>query len=140
MSVSRLLMLPWLMVRMVEMILAGGPLVILTDLLALHLSLEGLLLPGLLVTSLPPLVTILLMSVWCLVLATYVRLGQADRSRQGEGRAEEGVGVEAVGRPHQARHSQYTQFYKPRHAHARPHQPEDTVNLYPTLPPLAQPQ
>ena len=132
----RVLMLPWLLVSMLELILLGGPLVLVTDVLVLHLlSVQGHLLPSLLLTNLPALLTILLMSTWCLVLAAYVSLGQPHLPSQAEGR-EVGVEVEAEVSSRASRHSQYTQFYKPRHSHARPHQPTD-VNLYPTLPPLS---
>ena len=139
----RVLMLPWLLVSMLELILLGGPLVVLTDLLVLHLSLQGHLLPGLLLTNIPALLTILLLAVWCLVLAAYVSLGQAHRACQADSRevalkGEAEAEVEAELSSHHSRHSQYTQFYKPRHRHARPHQPTG-VNLYPTptLPPLS---
>ena len=133
----RLLMLPWLLVSMLELILLGGPLVLVTDVLVLQLvSVQGNLLPSILLTGIPALLTIFLMFAWCLVLAAYVSLGQPHLPSQAEGR-EVGLEVEAeVDRRQHSRHSQYTQFYKPRHSHARPHQPSD-VNLYPTLPPLS---
>ena len=79
-------MLPWLLLRMLELILLGGPLVVLTDLLVLHLSLQGHLLPGLLLTNIPALLTLLLMAVWCLVLGAYVSLGQASLASKAAGR------------------------------------------------------
>ena len=131
----RLLMLPWLLVSMLELVLLGGPLVLVTDILVLHLlSVQGHLLPCLLLTNIPALLTILLMSAWCLVLAAYVSLGPAQVDQQAEGR-QGGLEVECEVRS-RARHSQYTQFYRQRHRHARPHQPSE-VNIYPTLPPLS---
>ena len=126
-------MLPWLLVKMLELILLGGPLVIVTFLLAVHFTLGGHLMVSLLITSLPPLITILLMCVWCVVLGVYVKLGESSLSLGREVVCVEGEVVREVVRPGQVRHSQYTQFYKPRHSHARPHQPTG-VNLYPTLP------
>jgi len=83
----RLLMLPWLLVSMLELVLLGGPLVLVTDILVLHLlSVQGHLLPCLLLTNIPALLTILLMSAWCLVLAAYVSLGPAQVDQQAEGR------------------------------------------------------
>ena len=79
-------MLPWLLLRMLELILLGGPLVVLTDLLVLQLSLQGHLLPGLLLTNLPALLTLLLMALWCLVLGAYVSLGQASQASKAAGR------------------------------------------------------
>ena len=141
---GRLLMLPWLLASMLQLVLLGGPLVILTDLLVLQLSLQGTtpLALQLLLTLLPALLTIILMAVWCLVLAAYVSLGPAQSGGRGERREvamkEEEEEEEVEVRSHHCRHSQYTQFYKPRHRHARPHQPTG-VNLYPTptLPPLS---
>ena len=81
-------MLPWLLASMLQLVLLGGPLVILTDLLVLQLSLQGTtpLALQLLLTLLPALLTIILMAVWCLVLAAYVSLGPAQSGGRGERR------------------------------------------------------
>jgi len=76
-----ILLLPWLILSMVKLIFLGCPAVIFFSLLAVYLYVQGLVLPSLVLLSLPVAMAILSLVVWCMVLAAYNTL-QTKTGRQ----------------------------------------------------------
>jgi len=132
----RCLVLPWLIVSIIQLLIIGCPLVICSSYIAIYFLLQGDYTSSLLTTFIPTLIILFLLLFWSTVLAAYIQMGQARVARYNRGRGRSSLQAEQHSQPllshHGYKHSQYTQFYQPRHKHTQPLGPTN-LNLYPTL-------
>lgn len=130
----RCLVLPWLIVSIIQLLILGCPLVICSSYFALYFLIQGDYFSSLLATFIPTFIILFLLLFWCTVLSAYIQMGQARIARYNRGRGS--LQTEQHHQPllshHGYKHSQYTQFYQPRHKHTQPLGPTN-LNLYPTL-------